>query len=173
MNDSVLNDCLSLISGEHERLAAVSDCLLYFRALAETRRQETVSILFEGLPPDLPKDCDEETARRIHEVLIDFIEKCRHHPSIAMAFHTLVDLNVDPDLPKYLISKLRLYHAQGDAHTVYNLCILLENLRMEVFLDEKGERINSMCLFEGEKNLGVARRFLARLNPQKPNQKKA
>jgi len=145
-------------------MATINDCFVYFAALAETRQRGALSNLFECLPSDLPKDCDEDTAVRLDNVITDFIEKCSNHPNVGSAFRILLNLSVDDDLKSYLISKLKFYFAQGDAHTVFQLCTVIEDLGLDVFRDENGAFMPSRSTNEAEKDLGVAGRFLERQN---------
>ncbi len=145
-------------------MAAVNDCFIYFAALAETRHRGAVPDLFECLPSDLPTDCDNDAALRIHNVVTEFIEKCPGHPNVGPAFRILLHLHASDDLKSYLLAKLKFFYAQGDAHTVYQLCTVIEDLGMDVFRDESGAFILSRSCNEAEKNLGVARRFLERQN---------
>jgi hypothetical protein len=157
-----LDDTIALVSGEEAHMAAVNNCFIYFAALAETRRRGAVSDLFECLPSDLPKDCDDDTALRLHSIITEFIERCPSHPNVAPAFRILLDLQVSHDLKNYLVGRLKFYCAQGDAHVVYQLCTVIEDLGLDVFRDETGAFIPSRSYNEAEKNLGVARRFLER-----------
>jgi hypothetical protein len=159
-----IEDSITLVSAEEQPLAAVNDCFLYFAALAETRHRGAVSDLFQCLASDLPTDCDDATALRLHNVIAEFIERCPGHPSVGSAFRILLHLHVSDDLKSYLLAKLKFYYAQGDAHTVYQLCTVIEDLGMNVFRDEAGAFIGSRSWNEAEKNLGVARRFLERQN---------
>ncbi len=102
-------------------MAAVNDCFIYFAALAETRHRGAVPDLFECLPSDLPTDCDNDAALRIHNVVTEFIEKCPGHPNVGPAFRILLHLHASDDLKSYLLAKLKFFYAQGDAHTVYQL----------------------------------------------------
>jgi len=166
MNTTPLDDIISLVSAEEDHSTTINTCFIYFAALAETRHRGAVSNLFGCLPADLPKDCDDETARRLHNIITDFVEKCPSHPNVGAAFRTLLLLNVGEDLKGYLISKLRFFYAQGNAHNVYQLSTVLEDMGMDVFRDEKGARMPSRSSCEAEVNLGVARRFLDRLKAQ-------
>lgn len=157
-----LDNIVNAISAEEQHMAEINDCIIYFAALAETRRRGVPSDLFDCLPSDLPKHCDDATAIRLHHVITEFVEKCPNHPNVGSAFRILLNLSVSGDLKSYLISKLKLYCAQGDAHTVFQLCTVIEDLGMDVFRDEKGAFIPSRSYNEAEKNLGVARRFLER-----------
>ena len=159
-----LDDSVALVSAEEHHLAAVNDCFIYFAALAETRHRSGVSGLFECLPPNLPKDCDEDTAQRLHKIITDFIERCPNHPNVGSAFRILFNLRVSDDLTTYLLGKLKFYYGQGDAHSVYQLCTVIEDLGLDVFRDETGGFIPSRSYNEAERNLGVARRFLQRQN---------
>lgn len=159
---SPLQNAVGLVSAEEQHMAAVNDCFLYFAALAETRHRGAVSDLFQCLAPELPTDCDDETALRLHNVITEFIERCPGHPSVGSAFRILLHLRVSDDLKNYLLAKLKFFCAQGDAHTVYQLCTVIEDLGMDVFRDETGAFIPSRSYNEAEKNLGVARRFLER-----------
>ncbi len=159
-----LEDAINLVSAEEKRLSAVNDCFVYFAALAETRRRGVVSQLFQCLRSDLPTHCDGDAALRIHNVITEFIEKCPAHPNVGSAFRILLHLDASDDLKSYLLAKLKFFYAQGDAHTVYQLCTVIEDLGMAVFRDESGAFIPSRGSNEAEKNLGVARRFLERQN---------
>jgi hypothetical protein len=157
-----IDDTISIVSAEEQRMAAVNNCFVYFAALAETRHRGAVSNLFQCLPSDLPTDCDDDVALRIHNVITEFVEKCPAHPNVGSAFRILLHLHASDDLKGYLLAKLRFFYAQGDAHTVYQLCTVIEDLGMDVFRDESGAFIPSRGSNEAEKNLGVARRFLER-----------
>ena len=159
-----LEDAINLVSAEEKRMSAVNDCFVYFAALAETRHRGAVSNLFQYLPSDLPTDCDDNAALRIHNVITEFIEKCPAHPNVGSAFRILLHLHAIDDLKSYLLAKLMFFYAQGHAHAVYQLCTVIEDLGMDVFRDESGAFIPSRSYNEGEKNLGVARRFLERQN---------
>jgi hypothetical protein len=157
-----LEDAIAAVSAEYEHMDAVNLCFLYFAALAETRRRGAVSDLFECFSTDIPKECDDATAVRLHNVITDFIEKCPCHPNVGSAFRTLLTLGVSDDLKGYFISKLKFYHGQGDAQTVFQLCTVLADMGVDVFRDETGAFIPSRSSCEAEQNLGVARRFLER-----------
>jgi len=159
-----LDDAINLVLAEEKHMSAVNDCFVYFAALAETRRRGAVSDIFQCLPSDLPTHCDDDGALRIHNVITEFIEKCPTHPNAASAFRILLHLRASDDSKSYLLAKLKFFYAQGDAHTVYQLCTVIEDLGMDVFRDESGAFISSRSYNEGEKNLGVARRFLERQN---------
>ena len=159
-----LEDAINLASAEEKRMSAVNDCFVYFAALAETRRRGVVSDLFQCLRSDLPRHCDDDAALRIHNVITEFVEKCPTHPNAASAFRILLHLRASDDLKSYLLAKLKFFYAKGDAHTVYQLCTVIEDLGMDVFRDESGAFIPSRGSNEAEKNLGVARRFLERQN---------
>src|SRR4051794_26740843 len=158
-----IDDIISLVSDEEQHSAAINECFIYFAALAETRHRGAISDLFEALPAGLPTDCDDETALRIHNVITDFIEKCPSHPSVGSCFRTLLHLNACEDLKGYLIAKLKFFYAQGDAHNVFQICIVLSDMGMDIFRDENGVFMMSRSACEVEINLGVARRFLERL----------
>jgi hypothetical protein len=166
------DNIISSVAAEHQHMDAMNMCFVYFGALAETRRRGHRSDLFEALDgfkclgADLPQDCDDATALRLRELITAFIEKCPGHPNTGYAFHTLLDLSVGDELRTYFISKLKYYYAQGDAQTVFQLCSILGDLGMDVFRDEKGAFIASRSSCEAETNMGVARRFLARLNAE-------
>jgi hypothetical protein len=155
------DDIIGAVSSEDQHMTAINTCFIYFAELAETRRRGAVSNLFECLPADLPKDCDDARAARLHKVITEFIEKCPSHPNVISAFRTLLLLSV-MDLTGYFVDKLRFYHSQGNAYAVFQLCTVLEDLGLDVFRDEKGERMASRSSCEAEMNLGVARRFLKR-----------
>jgi hypothetical protein len=53
---------------------------------------------------------------------------------------------------------------QGGAHVVFQLCTVLEDLGMDVFRAEDGSFVLSRSYNEAEINLGVARRFLHRID---------
>jgi hypothetical protein len=158
-----LDDIISLVSDEEQHSAAINQCFLYFAALAETRHRGVVSDLFDVLPEGLPTDCDDKTALRIPKTITDFIEKCPSHPNVASCFHTLLHLKACDDLKAYLIDKLKLYYAQGNAQNVFHICIVLTDMGMHIFRDEKGVFMMSRSSCESEVNLGVARRLLERL----------
>jgi hypothetical protein len=158
-----LEDIIKLVSSEEQHSAAINECFIYFAALAETRYRRAVSDLFEVLPPGLPTDCNNEIALRLHQVITDFVEKCPSHPNVASSFRILFHLKAEDDLKDYLLSKLKFYYAQGDAQNVYQICIVLEDLGLEIFRDEKGAFMQSRSFCDAETNLGVARRFLERL----------
>jgi len=143
-------------------MRAVNECFIYFAALAESRRRGAVSDLFQCLPLGWPSKCDDTAARRIHSAIMDFIEKCPSHPNVGSAFRILLDLRPSDSLHRYLLDKLKYYLAQGDAPNVYQLCIVIEDAGFDVFRDEAGFAIGSRSYNEGEKNLGIARRFLER-----------
>lgn len=157
-----LDDSIAFVSAEETHMRAVNECFLYFAALAETRQRGVESDLFIGLPPDLPKGCGDDTALRLHAVITDFIDNCPNHPNVCSAFRILLNLGASGDLERYLLGKLKLYCARGDAQTVYQLCIVIEDLGIEVFRDETGAFISSRGWDEAEVNLGVARRLLQR-----------
>jgi len=159
-----LDNVISIVAAEEQHMADVNDCFIYFAALAETRHRGAPSDLFDCLPANIPKECDDDTAMKIHQVITEFIEKCSNHPNVGSAFRILLNLSVSSDLKSYLISKLRFYCNQGDAHTVYQLCIVIEDLGMDVFRDEQGAFIPSRGYNQAEQNLGVAKRFLERQN---------
>ena len=96
-----LEDAINLVSAEEKRMSAVNDCFVYFAALAETRHRGAVSNLFQYLPSDLPTDCDDNAALRIHNVITEFIEKCPAHPNAASAFRILLHLRASDDLKSY------------------------------------------------------------------------
>ena len=147
-------------------MAVINECFVYFAALAETRQRGVLSNLFDFIAPELPRDCDDKTAVRLHKVITEFIEKCPSHPNVGSAFRILLNLSVSGDLKSYLISKLEFFYAQGNAHAVYQLCTVIEDAGMDVFRDERGAFIPSRSSNEAEKNLGVARRFLERQNAE-------
>jgi len=66
-------------------------------------------------------------------------------------------------LKGYLIAKLKFFYAQGNAQNVFQICIVLTDMGMDIFRDEKGVFMTSRSSCESEINLGVARRFLERL----------
>jgi hypothetical protein len=144
-----LDDSIAIVSAEQQHMRAVNDCFIYFAALAETRHRGAISELFQCLASDLPTDCDDETALRIHNVITDFIERCPSHPNVGSAFRILLDLHVGSDLKSYLLAKLKFFHAQGDAHTVYQLCTVIEDLSLDVFRDQAGAFIPSRSSNEG------------------------
>lgn len=158
-----LEDIIRLVSDEEQHLGCINECFIYFAALAETRHRGFTSDLFEVLPPGLPTDCDDEKAQLLHKVITDFIEKCPSHPNVGASFRTLIYLNAGKNSKDYCIAKLRLYYAQGDAHTVFQICAVLSDLGMEVFRDENGVFMQSRSSSAAEINMGVARRFLERL----------
>jgi hypothetical protein len=158
-----LEKMMQLVSAERQHMAAFNVCFTYFAALAEIRRRG-YSDLFQFLPADLPQDCDDNTAARLDSFITDFIEKCPNHAYVGSAFHTLLILSARDDLKNYFISKLKFYYAQGDAFTVYQLCQVIEDCGVVVFRDEKGAFIGSRSSCEAERNMGVARRFLERLD---------
>ena len=160
---SPLDDIIKLVSDEKEHAAVINECFVYFAALAETRYRGTISDLFEVLPDGLLTDCNNETAVRLHKVIENFIEKCPSHPNVPSSFPILFHLNASDKLKDYLLSKLKYYYGQGNAPIVYQICIVLEDLGMEIFRDENGAFMQSRSFCEGEINLGVARRFLDRL----------
>jgi hypothetical protein len=168
-----LEDAIAAVSAEHEHMDPINLCFLYFAALAETRRRGAVSDLIVCFSPDIPKECDDATAVRLHNVITDFIEKCSGHPSVGGAFRTLLTLGVGDDLKSYFISKLKFYHGQGDAHTVFQLCTVLADMGVDVFRDETGAFIPSQSSCEAEKNMGVARRFLERYSAEPGNSRPA
>jgi hypothetical protein len=159
-----VDDMIAAISAEDEHLRAINQCFVYFAALAETRWRRQKSDLFEVLPPGLATQCDDETASRLHDHIVDFVERCPSHPNVCSAFLVLLKLNARPNLDAYLISKLRHYCMQGDAHVVFQLCTVLEDLGMDVFRAEDGSFVLSRSYNEAEINLGVARRFLHRID---------
>jgi hypothetical protein len=158
-----LDDIIRLVSNEEKHSAAINEGFVYFAALAETRYRGGVSDLFEVLPPGLPTNCNNETALCLYRVITDFVEKCPFHPNVASSFRILFHLKAKGDLRDYLLSKLKFYYAQGDAQNVYQICIVLEDLGLEIFRDEKGAFLQSRSFCDAETNLGVARRFLERL----------
>jgi hypothetical protein len=160
--ETPLDNSIKLLLDEQKHLAALNECFIYFAALAETRHRGYPSDLFECLGTDLPRVCDSETAARIHSAITQFIEECPNHPNVGSAFRILFNLGVENDLKEYFVSKLKFYYGQGDAQTVYQLCVVMEDLGLDVFRDERGAFIQSRGSPEGEKNLGVARRFLER-----------
>jgi hypothetical protein len=160
---SPIDDAIKLLEAEEQHSAAVNECFIYFAALAETRHRGAVSDLFEILPSGLPTDCDEEKALLLHKVITDFIEKCPSHHNVASSFRTLLHLKASKDFKEYLISKLKSYYAQGNAQNVFQICIVLTDLGMDIFRDERGAFMQSRSSCEAEINLGVARRFLERL----------
>ena len=168
-----LDEIIVLVSAEESHMRVVNDCFIYFAALAETRCRGTVSDLFQFLATDLPKDCDNDTALSIHAVITEFIERCPDHPNVGSAFRILLNLRARVDLDSYLLGKLKYYCAQGNAHTVFQLCTVIEDLGFDVFRDEAGAFIPSRYLHEAEKNLGVARRFLERQNGEPSGAAKA
>jgi hypothetical protein len=161
-----LEQNIALVSAEDSHMSAVNDCFIYFAALAETRHRGAVSDLFQCLPSGLPTHCDDSTALRIHEAITQFIEKNPHHPNVGSAFRTLLHLHASQNLRSYLFDKLRFLYAQGHAHAVFQLCIVLEDMGMDVFRDERGAFIQSRSSCEAERNMGVARRFLERQNAE-------
>jgi len=158
-----LNDIIRLVSEEEQHMASVNECFIYFAALAETRHWGFTSNLFEVLPSGLPRDCDDKTARLLHQVITDFIEKCPSHPNVGGCFRILIYLNAGTDLKEYCISKLKSYYAQGNAPVVFQICVVLSDLGMEIFRDENGNFMQSRSYSAAEINMGVARRFLERL----------
>jgi hypothetical protein len=163
-----LDNLIQFVSAERQHVADVNMCFVYFAALAETRRRGHRSNLFEALDhfkclePGLPRDCDDEMALNLREVITQFIENCPGHPNIGGAFHILRDLSTGNELQSYFISKLKFHHAQGDAWAVHSLCTVLTDLGMDVFRDENGAFMQSRSSCEAETNMGVARRFLER-----------
>src|SRR5580704_11204411 len=117
-----LDDTIDLVAAEEVHSRAINRCFIYFAALAETRHRGAVSDLFGCLPPNYPTDCDDETALRVHNVIIDFIEKCPSHPNVGGCFRILLHLKAIDDLQGYLIEKLKLFHAQGNAVNVFQIC---------------------------------------------------
>ena len=81
-----------------------------------------------------------------------------------LSFSHLAPFTRQRRLEELLLAKLKFFYAKGDAHTVYQLCTVIEDLGMDVFRDESGAFIPSRGSNEAEKNLGVARRFLERQN---------
>ncbi len=161
-----LEQAIALVSAEDRHMSALNDCFIYFAALAETRHRRAVSDLFECLPAGYPTRCDDSTALQIHEAIIQFIEKNPHHPNVGSAFRNLLHLNASKNLRSYFLDKLRFLYAQGHAHAVFQLCIVLEDMGMDVFRDEAGHFIQSRSSCEAETNMGVARRFLERQNAE-------
>lgn len=145
-------------------MGAINECFIYFAALAETRHWRFVSDLFEILPPDFPTDCDDAIALRIHHTIIEFIEKCPSHPNVGSCFRTLLYLKATDDLQDYLITKLKFFHAQGNAWNVFQICVVLTDMGMDIFRDENGKMMQSRSSPAAETNMAVARRFLERLN---------
>ncbi len=158
-----LDDVIRLVSDEDRHLAAINECFIYFAALAETRYRGAISDLFEVLAPDLPTVCDDETALRINNVIMDFIEKCPSHPNVGSSFRILLHLKVCDDLKGYLIEKLKFHYSQRNAGNVFQICVVLTDLGEDIFRDEKGIFMMSRSSCEAEINLGVARRYLERL----------
>jgi len=171
---STLDNIITSVSEENQRLDTINLCFVYFLALAETRRRGYRSDLFDALDhfkcfgADLPQDCDDATALRLRSLITEFIETCPVHPSVLAAFRILHNLSVGDELKSYFISKLKFFHAQGNAQAVFQLCTELEDLGVHVFRDEQGAFIPSRSSCEAEKNMGVARRFLERLSAE-PN----
>jgi hypothetical protein len=93
-----LQNAISLVSAEEQHMAAVNDCFVYFGALAETRHRGAVSDLFQCLSPELPTDCDDETALRIHNVITEYVERCPGHPNVGSAFRILLHLHASDNL---------------------------------------------------------------------------
>jgi hypothetical protein len=157
-----LEDAIALVSAEQEHACAFRDSMLYLLALAETRRDGAASNLFVALPPDLAVECDDAAAQRIQDVVTAFIEGCPTHADLSTAFRVLETLRLSDGLERYFLDKLERHCAWGDAHLVYQLCILLENLGVEVFRDANGLRVCSVGVSEPGVSLGYARRLLAR-----------
>src|SRR5690348_11929349 len=93
-----LDNAMSIVSTEDRRMADVNKCFIYFAALAETRHRGAPSDLFGCLSPDLPKECDDNTALRLHKTVTEFIERCPGHPNVGSAFRILLNLSVSGDL---------------------------------------------------------------------------
>src|SRR5215471_4173285 len=106
-----LDNVIALVSAEEEHMRAINKCFIYFAALAETRRRGTVSDLFECLSSELPKDCDEDTASRIHATITDFIKRCPSHPNVGSSFRILLNLRAIEHLETYLLDRLKFYYA--------------------------------------------------------------
>ena len=162
-----LDDTINLVASEEEHSRAINRCFTYFAALAETRHRGAVSDLFMALPSSYPTDCDNETALQLHNVIIDFIEKCPQHPTVGCCFRTLLQLKASDNLKDYLIQKLKFFHTQGNAFNVFQICVVLTDMGMEIFRDENEEFMQSRSSCEAEINMGVARRFLERLKQNK------
>jgi hypothetical protein len=122
--ETPLENSIKLHLEEQKHMAALNECFVYFAALAETRHRGYPSDLFECLGTNLPRDCDSETAARIHSVITQFIEECPNHPNAGSAFRILLNLGLGNDLKQYFVSKLKFYYAQGNAWAVYQLCIV-------------------------------------------------
>jgi hypothetical protein len=164
-----LDDTINLVASEEEHLRAINSCFIYFAALAETKHRGAVSDLFECcVPPNYPTNCDGETVLRIHNVIVDFIEKCPSHPVVGSCFLTLLQLKASDNLKDYFIEKLKFFYAQGNAYNVFQICIVLTDMGMEIFRDENGKFMQSRSSCEAEVNMSVARRFLERLKRQEP-----
>jgi hypothetical protein len=161
-----LDGIVDLVAAEESHSRAINNCFIYFAALAETKHRGCVSDLFECLPPHLPTECNDVTALRVHRTIIEFIEKCSSHPNVGSCFRTLLHLNASDNLQDYLIDKLKFYYAQGNAHNVFQICIVLTDMGMDIFRDENGKFMLSRSSCAAEINMGVARRFLERLNQQ-------
>ena len=133
-----LDDTIKLVIAEEQHSVAINVCFIYFAALAESRHRGAVSDLFQYLPAGLLTKCDDDMAMRIHNLITDFIEKCPSHSNVASAFRILLHLNICDTLKDYLIEKLKLYYGQGNAHNVFQICIVLTDMGMEIFRDENG-----------------------------------
>ena len=157
---------IELLSAEEGHAAAINDCIVYFAALAETKRRGYPSDLFQACAAELPQDCDDTKATRIREALLDFVEKCPEHPLLPGAFRILRNFSVGDELKSFFVAQLRFHHGQGHAAAVFQLCIELEDLGLRVFRDEKGAFLQSRSSCEAETNMGVARRFLERQNAE-------
>lgn len=170
--ETPLGNVIKSVSVEHQHQDAINLCFVYFAALAETKRRGHRSDLFdvlnhfECLAPDLPQDCDDGTATRLRTSISEFIDKCPSHPNIPAAFRILHNLSTGDELKNYFISKLRFFYGQGNAQAVFQLCSELEDMGMRVFRDERGGFIQSRSSCEAETNMGVARRFIERLNAE-------
>src|SRR5215469_6573382 len=161
---NALEETINLLTAEEEHSRAITICFIYFAALAETRYRGARSDLYECLPPNFLRDCDDDTALKIHNVIIDFIERCPSHPNVGGTFRTLLYLKASDNLEGYLIEKLKLYYGQGNAFNVFQICTVLTDMGLDIFRDESGKFMQSRGSNEAEVNMGVARRFLGRLN---------
>ena len=159
-----LEHTINLLAAEEEHSQAITRCIIYFAALAEARHRGGHSDLFEFLPPNFPTGCDDETALRIHNVIIDFIEMCPSNPNVGGCFRTLLYLKASDNLQSYLIEKLKLFYGQGNAFNVFQICVVLTDMGLDIFRDENGKFMQSRSSCAAEINMGVARRFLERLN---------
>ena len=162
MNFEEIDDCAGLLADEPIHQDEVAATILYLSALAETYAKGNPSSIFQFNFKDLPQECDEECARRIHESVIGFIDQCPWHFHAPSCFTILWHLSVI-DLETYYVDKLELYLRMGNADGVWSVCQAIDlGTDLEVFLDEHGNWMSSRSSSEFEINFGVARRFLER-----------